>query len=230
MSATTEPAPLAMAASAKQPRDRRGFWRILLAVIVVLPMPAKGVYYLLTPARDPNLAAAATQQWVLDAEQSDAKGAAAWCASGGEIAASSPRADRRAACRGRAGDRAAAGGPPDGRPHRPDRSARRRLNVNVDHKLPGRQVKGPHRAGRRPPAHDGPGPTWLTVAVGVSKPHSNIRTTVGRPRARPSRSTRPRGVEEPPTAPPRRHAITDTLVTATLRVILNPRAHHMATE
>ena len=35
-------------------------------------------------------AAAATQQWVLDAEQSDAKGAAAWCASGGEIAASSP--------------------------------------------------------------------------------------------------------------------------------------------
>jgi hypothetical protein len=49
MSATTEPGPLAMAASAKQPRDRRGFWRILLAVIVVLPMPAKGVYYLLSP-------------------------------------------------------------------------------------------------------------------------------------------------------------------------------------
>jgi hypothetical protein len=49
MSSTTEPAPLASAASAKQPEDRRGFWRILLAIIVVLPMPAKGVYYLLTP-------------------------------------------------------------------------------------------------------------------------------------------------------------------------------------
>jgi hypothetical protein len=49
MSATTEPAPLATAASAKQPRDRRGFWRILLAIIVVLPMPAKGVFYMLTP-------------------------------------------------------------------------------------------------------------------------------------------------------------------------------------
>ena len=49
MSATTEPAPLASAASASQPRDRRGFWRILLAIIVVLPMPAKGVFYLLTP-------------------------------------------------------------------------------------------------------------------------------------------------------------------------------------
>ena len=31
------------------PRDRRGFWRILLAIIVLLPMPAKAVYYLLTP-------------------------------------------------------------------------------------------------------------------------------------------------------------------------------------
>ena len=49
MRATTEPAPLASAASAGQPRDRRGFWRILLAIIVVLPMPAKGVFYLLTP-------------------------------------------------------------------------------------------------------------------------------------------------------------------------------------
>jgi Signal transduction histidine kinase, glucose-6-phosphate specific len=49
MSATTEPAPLADAASGKQPRDRRGFWRILLAIVVVLPMPAKGFYYLLTP-------------------------------------------------------------------------------------------------------------------------------------------------------------------------------------
>ena len=31
------------------PRDRRGFWRILLAIIVLVPMPAKAVYYLLTP-------------------------------------------------------------------------------------------------------------------------------------------------------------------------------------
>ncbi|UUZ58259.1 hypothetical protein [Nocardioides sp. B-3] len=31
------------------PRDRRGFWRILLAIVVLLPMPAKAVYYFLTP-------------------------------------------------------------------------------------------------------------------------------------------------------------------------------------
>jgi hypothetical protein len=49
MISTTEPAPLASAASARRPRDRRGFWRILLAIVVVLPMPAKGVYYLLIP-------------------------------------------------------------------------------------------------------------------------------------------------------------------------------------
>jgi hypothetical protein len=30
-------------------RDRRGFWRILLAVILPLPFLAKGVYYMLTP-------------------------------------------------------------------------------------------------------------------------------------------------------------------------------------
>ena len=30
-------------------RDRRGFWRILLAVIAPLPFLAKGAYYLLTP-------------------------------------------------------------------------------------------------------------------------------------------------------------------------------------
>jgi hypothetical protein len=30
-------------------RDRRGFWRILLAIVVPLPMLAKAVYYLLTP-------------------------------------------------------------------------------------------------------------------------------------------------------------------------------------
>jgi hypothetical protein len=39
----------ASAESAKQVRDRRGFWRILLAVIVPLPFLAKGVYYVLTP-------------------------------------------------------------------------------------------------------------------------------------------------------------------------------------
>jgi hypothetical protein len=49
MSSTTDAAPTANRAPAKPVRDRRGFWRILLAIIVVLPMPAKGVYYLLTP-------------------------------------------------------------------------------------------------------------------------------------------------------------------------------------
>jgi hypothetical protein len=49
MSSTTEPAPPASEAPARPVRDRRGFWRILLAIIVVLPMPAKGVFYLLTP-------------------------------------------------------------------------------------------------------------------------------------------------------------------------------------
>jgi hypothetical protein len=39
----TEPAP------ARPLRDTRGFWRILLAVILPMPMLAKGVYYLLTP-------------------------------------------------------------------------------------------------------------------------------------------------------------------------------------
>jgi hypothetical protein len=46
---TTESAPLGGPAPAKPVRDRRGFWRILLAIIVLLPMPAKGVYYMLTP-------------------------------------------------------------------------------------------------------------------------------------------------------------------------------------
>jgi hypothetical protein len=46
---TTEPAPDSTTAPSKPLRDRRGFWRILLAIIVVLPMPAKGVFYLLTP-------------------------------------------------------------------------------------------------------------------------------------------------------------------------------------
>jgi hypothetical protein len=46
---TTEPAAVPSSTPAKPLRDRRGFWRILLAVLVLLPMPAKGVYYLLTP-------------------------------------------------------------------------------------------------------------------------------------------------------------------------------------
>ena len=49
MSSTTEPAPVSTTVPAKPLRDRRGWWRILLAIIVVLPMPAKGVYYMLTP-------------------------------------------------------------------------------------------------------------------------------------------------------------------------------------
>jgi len=49
MSSTTEPAPPASPAQAKPLRDRRGFWRILLAVIAPMPMLAKGVFYMLTP-------------------------------------------------------------------------------------------------------------------------------------------------------------------------------------
>ncbi len=49
MSSTTNPAPPTSTERAKRVRDRRGFWRILLAVIAPLPMLAKGVYYLLTP-------------------------------------------------------------------------------------------------------------------------------------------------------------------------------------
>ena len=48
MTSTTEPAP-ASAQPAAQLRDRRGFWRILLAIIVPMPMLAKAVYYMLTP-------------------------------------------------------------------------------------------------------------------------------------------------------------------------------------
>jgi hypothetical protein len=33
----------------RPPRDSRGFWRILLAIIAPLPMLAKGLYYLLSP-------------------------------------------------------------------------------------------------------------------------------------------------------------------------------------
>jgi len=49
MSATTRPTPPASTGRQKPVRDRRGFWRLLLAVIVPLPMLAKGVFYLLTP-------------------------------------------------------------------------------------------------------------------------------------------------------------------------------------
>jgi hypothetical protein len=51
MSSTTEAAPAANRVPTKPVRDRRGFWRILLAVILPLPMLAKGVFYMLTPAR-----------------------------------------------------------------------------------------------------------------------------------------------------------------------------------
>ena len=47
MSSKTEAAPSSI--QARPDHDRRGFWRILLAVILPLPMLAKGVYYLLTP-------------------------------------------------------------------------------------------------------------------------------------------------------------------------------------
>jgi hypothetical protein len=49
MSSTTEPAPLTSSEPAKPLRDRRGFWRILLAVVAPMPMLAKGVFYMLTP-------------------------------------------------------------------------------------------------------------------------------------------------------------------------------------
>ncbi|MFI5624289.1 hypothetical protein ACIA03_12560 [Nocardioides sp. NPDC051685] len=49
MSSKTDTAPPTSPAPANPVRDRRGFWRILLAVIAPLPFLAKGVYYLLTP-------------------------------------------------------------------------------------------------------------------------------------------------------------------------------------
>lgn len=49
MNLITDPAPLTSPDPAKPLRDRRGFWRILLAIIVLLPMPAKAVYYMMTP-------------------------------------------------------------------------------------------------------------------------------------------------------------------------------------
>jgi hypothetical protein len=49
MSSKTETANPPNPAPAKRVRDRRAFWRILLAVIAPLPFLAKGVYYILTP-------------------------------------------------------------------------------------------------------------------------------------------------------------------------------------
>jgi hypothetical protein len=49
MSSTTGTTPATRPERTKQVRDRRGFWRILLAVIAPLPFLAKGVYYVLTP-------------------------------------------------------------------------------------------------------------------------------------------------------------------------------------
>ena len=49
MTSQTEAASPASPERAKPVRDRRGFWRILLAIIVPMPMLAKGVFYLLTP-------------------------------------------------------------------------------------------------------------------------------------------------------------------------------------
>lgn len=49
MTPTTEPAPPTSLEPAEPLRERRGFWRILLAIIVPMPMLAKAVYYMLTP-------------------------------------------------------------------------------------------------------------------------------------------------------------------------------------
>lgn len=49
MSSTQIAAAVTPAAVAKTPRDVRGFWRVLLAIIAPLPMLAEGIYYLLVP-------------------------------------------------------------------------------------------------------------------------------------------------------------------------------------
>jgi hypothetical protein len=49
MTSQTEAVSPASPERAKLVRDRRGFWRILLAIIAPLPFLAKGVYYVLTP-------------------------------------------------------------------------------------------------------------------------------------------------------------------------------------
>lgn len=49
MGSTTDPAPRIDAAPSGTQHDRRGFWRIVLAVVVPMPMLAKGIFYLLSP-------------------------------------------------------------------------------------------------------------------------------------------------------------------------------------
>ncbi|HTF11490.1 MAG TPA: hypothetical protein VK659_25280 [Asanoa sp.] len=49
MSDTETAAAVIPAATTKRPRDVRGFWRVLLAVIAPLPMLAEGIYYLFVP-------------------------------------------------------------------------------------------------------------------------------------------------------------------------------------
>ena len=49
MSSTETAAAVTPAAIAKPPRDVRGFWRVLLAIIAPLPMLAEGIYYLFVP-------------------------------------------------------------------------------------------------------------------------------------------------------------------------------------
>ena len=45
----TEPAPATRTRSPDPVHDTRGFWRILLAIVVPMPMLAKAVYYMVTP-------------------------------------------------------------------------------------------------------------------------------------------------------------------------------------
>jgi len=49
MSSRTRSATAAVAVAPPHAHDRRGFWRILLAVVTALPMLAKGLFYLLSP-------------------------------------------------------------------------------------------------------------------------------------------------------------------------------------
>jgi len=49
MSSITEPVQRTDEPSARPTRDRRSFWRILLAVVAPMPMLAKGIYYMISP-------------------------------------------------------------------------------------------------------------------------------------------------------------------------------------
>jgi len=49
MSSIAEPVDRTETPPSGRPRDRRGFWRILLAVVAPLPMLAKGAFYVLSP-------------------------------------------------------------------------------------------------------------------------------------------------------------------------------------